>query len=104
MKAAGFSKSLFDASAHERLAFIAGLMESDGSHQTKGNLYTFLQSGKEHQAIVEDLDKLARSVGITTSGVFHLKRGKSGLMSSKDKFQVNLLQGCETFQSFLAIE
>jgi hypothetical protein len=106
-KEAGIPDEYMKAVLDDRLAFIAGLMESDGYYDAASNRYVFSQNTLEHGKIVSDLKKLAYKCGIFTSRVYEKEKDKDHMYRDKTGkvpvYQIVLSKGCEKFQHHLKI-
>ena len=105
-KAAGIPKIYMDADEQTRLAVIAGLIDSDGTHAKAANKYLLLQQGNEHKKIVYDLKDLALSCGIAVNGVYagEVSGGMRKNGPLVPQFKVWLGKGSEKFQHHLTLE
>jgi len=63
-KAKGIPKEIKQADRDTRLAFLAGLVEADGSFDAHNNSYELAQIGENHQKLLFDAHSLVQSCGM----------------------------------------
>ncbi|CAD6981391.1 unnamed protein product [Tilletia controversa] len=63
-KAGGIPDLIMNGSLSDRLAFLAGFIESDGCYDTKARTYILKQNGEDHRKMIEDAKQMAESCGI----------------------------------------
>ena len=103
-KSVGIPEAVFRASEDDRLACIAGLIESDGCYVKSHNIYRVTQHGEGHRKIIYDLKNLALSCGISVTGVDVSEPHESATFQSSGLIYVIYLgQGIEKFQHHLKI-
>ncbi|KAE8218219.1 hypothetical protein CF319_g7860 [Tilletia indica] len=91
----------------DRLAFLAGLIESDGSYSLRNNTYEISQAGDEHRKIISDAKQMAESCGITTSMVYKRQvvwtNHQTGESRVVDSYRISLGSGHDRLQPFMSI-
>jgi hypothetical protein len=108
-KKSGIPDAYMNAKEDDRLAVIAGLIDSScGSYDESNNRYTFSQRDSDQTKIVYDLQALARSCGISASEVRQFGVGHDeidGDPAGEDfpLYCVDLTEGCAKFQHHLRI-
>ena len=98
-KSGGIPDCYMNADEDTRLAFLAGLIDTDGWLDTRTQCYGFSQTTYEHKKLVEDALKLATSCGIQCTGID--ERQQSGAIEPSWRFYMS--KGSEKFQHHILL-
>ncbi|KAE8200205.1 hypothetical protein CF328_g3027 [Tilletia controversa] len=108
-KAGGIPDLIMNGSLSDRLAFLAGFIESDGCYDTKARTYILKQNGEDHRKMIEDAKQMAESCGIGATKILvrssqftNHETGKTG--PKTNIYYFSLTYGLERLQPYIAFE